>query len=147
MTSTAQHYLSFRVGTQWYGIAVHAVVEVHHMMLLTALPRPRPNVLGMMTLRDTVFPVLDLRLYFGIPNPRYQLDTPIIALKTSSGILGLVADDTDNIETISEQQIVSPEGDSLPYVVGVTRLRDRLLLLLDTTLFSTEIQILPERRS
>ena len=119
MTSTVQHYLSFRVGAQWYGIAVDAVVEVHYLMLLTELPRPRPNVLGMMTLRDTVFPVLDLRLYFGIPNPRYQLDTPIIALKTSSGILGLVADallarvQTGLDKPVPARATVTPAGDQI----------------------------------
>ncbi len=144
--TTGRHYLSLRVGTQWYGIPVDAVVEVHRMLLLTQLPVSVPNVLGLMTLRDTVLPVLDLRLLFGISAPPYRLETPIIVLRTSSGMVGLVADDVDSLEAISEQQIVSSGGNSLPYVMGIGKLRDRLFLLLDTTLFFAECGAQSERK-
>lgn len=145
MSNMIKQYLSLRVGTQWCGIPVESVVEVHPMLRLTDLPVSMPNVLGLMTVRDYVFPVLDLRLYFGLPDPKYQLNTPIVVLRTTSGLVGLVADDADNVESISEQQIVSAQGNSFPYVTGVARLRDRLLLLLDTMLFCAEIGALPER--
>ncbi len=145
MSNTIHSYLSLRVGTQWYGIPVDAVVEVHHMVLLTELPVPLPLVIGLMTLRDQVVPVFDLRLFFGISTPHYRLDTPIVVLRTSSGIAGLVADDVHNVESIPEPQIVHPEGFALPYVVGVAKLQDRQLLLLDTRLFAEEIATLPER--
>ncbi len=147
MSDAIQYYLSLRVGTQWYGLPVEAVVEIHHMVLLTELPVPVPHVLGLMTLRDQLFPVFDLRLFFGISAPQYGLDTPIIVLKTSSGIVGLVADDAHNVESFPEAQIVHSEGIAPPYVLGVAKLQDRRLLLVDTRLFAEQIAALPERTS
>ncbi len=145
MSNTIHAYLSLRVGTQWYGIPVDAVVEVHHMVRLTELPVPVPRVIGLMTLRDVVVPVFDLRLLFGLSTPQYRLDTPIVVLKTVSGLVGLFADDVHNVESILEPQIVHPERFTLPYVVGVAKLQDRRLLLLDTGLFAEELTKLPER--
>ncbi len=145
MSNTIHYYLSLRVGTQWYGIPVEAVAEVHHMVLLTELPVPVPHVIGVMTLHDVACPVVDLRLLFGISVPQYRLDTPIIVFRSPAGIVGLIADEAHNVEPIPEAQIVHPEGIALPYVLGVARLQDRRLLLLDTRLFAEAIAALPVR--
>src|SRR5215469_5929018 len=104
MYTPAEYYLSFRVGAQWYGILLSEVYEVHHLLMLTELPVSVPNVLGLMTLRNEVFPVVDLRLRFGISVPEYRLDLPIIVGRTASGLVGLVADDADKVELIADIQ-------------------------------------------
>ena len=88
-----QHYLSFRIGSQWYGIQLDEVIEVLHMLMLTELPGTMSDVLGLMSLRDLVVPVIDLRLRFGVAHPAYKLDTPIIVARTPHRIVGLLVDD------------------------------------------------------
>ncbi|MBZ0303323.1 MAG: chemotaxis protein CheW [Anaerolineae bacterium] len=127
-------YLQFRVGQQWYGIDVNDVIEVLPFMWLTELPGTTADVLGMMTLRDMVMPVLDLRLHFGQPNALLQLDSPIIAVRSAHGPLALVVDDVDDLEHVSEEQIAAQNGDDSPYVTGFARLPNHLLLLLDVSL-------------
>ncbi len=106
MTETMSHYLSFRVGTEWYGIDVDSVLEVLHFVALTELPAASSDIVGLLTARDRIMPVIDLRLRFGLPNPNYRLDTPIIAVHTASGPVGLVVDDTENVENIMTTQMV-----------------------------------------
>ncbi len=131
MNVKTQNYLSFRVGTEWYAIDVTAVIEVFRFMALSELPAASPETLGLMTVRDMVMPVLDLRLLFGLAEAPLSLDTPVIALHTEAGPLGLVVDDTDNVEPLTENQLMAYEGGDSPYVTAVARLAGRLLLLLD----------------
>ena len=139
MPESTRRYLRCRVGQQWYGIAVGDVIEVLSFMWLAELPGVPAEVLGMMTLRDLVMPVLDLRLRFGLTSAPLQVDSPIIAAQTSHGPIGLVVDDVDDLESISEAQIAPQEGDSSPYVTGFARLPDHLLLLLDVSQLRAEI--------
>jgi purine-binding chemotaxis protein CheW len=90
-----QAYLVFRVGLEWYGIAVESVIEVLPMVALNELPGT--NAVGVMTLRNQTIKVFDLRQRFGLPNPEYRLDTPIIAIKSPQDAIGLVVDEVDDV--------------------------------------------------
>ena len=75
MEHTAKHttkYLRFQVGSQWYGISIDRVREVSYLMLLNELPATDASVLGLMTMRDEVIPVIDLRIRFGATESRIQ---------------------------------------------------------------------------
>ncbi len=139
MSDVANHYLSFRVGRQWYGIGVESVVEVLHLVALTELPAAAPDVLGLMTLREMVIPVIDLRRRFGQPEAPLHLHTPIIVVHGQRGPIGLVIDEADDVERITEAQMAVYEGGDSPYVQAVAKLEGgRLLLILDTSLLSAE---------
>ncbi len=136
MNETQQHHLSFRVGRQWYGIDVNRVIEVLHMVALTELPGTTPDVLGVMTLRDMVIPVVDLRLRFQLPEAQFRLETPIIAIRTTDGAIGIVVDDVDDVELITD--MADYRGNESRYVEGVVNLPDKLLLLFDIEQLHTE---------
>ncbi len=129
--STLTHYLSFRIGSQWYGVNLDNVMEVHYLMALTELPSAPPGVLGLMTVRDQVLPVLDMRVRFGQTDPALKLDTPIITVRRAQGPLGLLVDDVDNVEVISNAQIVNYDGREFKDISKVIKLDDRLLLVID----------------
>jgi purine-binding chemotaxis protein CheW len=136
----AAHYLSFRIGMQWYGINVAEVVEVLPIMKLNELPVSSPDVLGLITLRDNVVPVIDLRIRFGISEPTYLIDTPIITIRTQHGIVGLMVDDADNVEIVSDDMLANNQGGDFPYVAGVAKLPKGLLMLIDTNTVSVAEQ-------
>ena len=127
-----QKFLRFLVGSQWYGISIDHVMEVSYFMLLNELPIAEPGMLGLMTIRDEVIPVIDLRVRFGIPEPEYTLDTPIIAVTTAYGKVGLVVNNADTVENIAETETVTYQrGEELPYLSGAAKLAEGLLLLLN----------------
>jgi chemotaxis signal transduction protein len=133
-----QHYLSCRIGREWYGIELAAVIEVLHFVALTELPGTPPEVLGLMTIRDLVMPVVDLRRLFGLPEAALTLDTPIVAVRAPEGAVGLVVDDTDNIENIQDEQVAVYDGVASPYVSGAIRLSEGLLMLLNLSALKLE---------
>jgi chemotaxis signal transduction protein len=130
MTAT-RHYLNCRVGEQWYGLDVEHVVGVLHLVALTEVPAEQSSMLGLMTLRDEVMPVFDLRRHFGIAEPKLRLDTPIIAVRTTKNSLGLVVDEVDNVELMPVEAFVFYNGPELPYISGMAKHSARLILLID----------------
>jgi len=131
MNEAIRNLVTFRVGSQWYGIDVENVIEISHLVMLNDVPTASTDVVGLMTLRNIVMPVIDLRLRFGLSEPEFRLDTPIIAIKTQGQSMGIIVDDIDNVEQINPDQISAELGDSFPYVYGTTQLHNRLLMLLD----------------
>ena len=103
MQNNTHGYLVFRVRQEWYAITVSSVIEVLHMVALNEVPEV--GVLGMMTLRNRPVKVIDLRQLFGLPNPDFKLDTPIIAVNTNHGAIGLVVDEADGVTQVTSDDI------------------------------------------
>lgn len=138
MTGTTKNYLSFRIGSEWYGVNLDYITEVLHLVGLTELPGSPPEVLGLLTLRESVMPVIDLRRKFNLPDTTLALSTPIIAMRIPAGIMAIVVDDVDDVEEIGE--VMTYAGAETPYVAGVVKQNDRLLLLLDVVKIHHETQ-------
>jgi len=132
-------FLCCRVGEEWFGIEVGHVIEVLHFVALHEIPGAKPDVLGLLTLRDLIMPVIDLRIRFGRSEAPLNLDTPIIAVNTPNGPVGLVVDDVDDVEQVAE--IEDEHGNESHYTVGAARLDSRLLLILNISLFRESIPI------
>ncbi len=142
MLKVSTNYLTFRIGHEWYGVNVDSIIEVIHMVGLTELPGTPPDILGLLTLRDRVMPAVDMRLRLNCDQASLHLDTPVIAITTAYGSLAMIVDDVDDVETISE--IADYENQESPYVNGVARLKERLLLLLDTAYLRSQIKVKDE---
>lgn len=131
MNDTVQSYLSCRVGREWYGIELAHISKVLHLVALTELPDAPPDVLGLLTLQQQVVPVVDLRRRFKVPDVTLRTDTPVVVVDAPQGSMGFVVDDADDVEVVHPDQITTYEGADLPYVTGVVKRPDHLLLILD----------------
>ena len=133
MASATTGYLVFRVGRECYGIGVDSVIEVLHLVALNEIPGS--DILGVMTLRNRTLKVFDLRHRFGLPDVRFSLTTPIIAVSTPQGAIGLVVDETDDVIQVAHEDV-------LPYssngVEGSFRMEGRTILIMDMGQFVTE---------
>lgn len=139
MSGLAGIYLRCRVGREWYGINTDNVFKVLQLVALNELPDADPSVLGLLTLPDCVIPVIDLRRYFGLPEATLGLETPIVAVNTSHGAVGLVVDDADDIETIVDAQLEPFNNDMSTYIVSIARCPDCILLLIDISLLGAKV--------
>jgi len=131
MNQAQRNVISVRVGSQWYGIDVENVIEILPMVMLSEPPTSNPDVLGLIVVRNVVMPVVDLRLRFGIAEPQYQLDTPIITLRTERGSIGIVVDEIDNVEHVASENFSTNVGTDFPFLAGTAQIKDRLLMLLN----------------
>ena len=141
--SNDQEYLCFRVGQEWYGINIDHIIEVIHLVALTDLPGTTPAVLGLMTIRDMVMPVIDLRVLFQLPEATLRLNTPLIAFNTPHGPMGVAVDDVDDVKCVTGR--IDSQSHASPFVTGVVKMEERLLLLLDIERIHADVRVqMPE---
>jgi purine-binding chemotaxis protein CheW len=121
-----QHFVNCRIGQTWYGIAIEYVVEVLHMVALTELTNTR--FLGVLTLREQLLPIIDLRQVFGSEQLGYTVNTPLIALQCQQQRLGILVDETDTVLTIPVTHIAPFQQ---PLMQGIVPQLEPILLILD----------------
>lgn len=126
MQNNTHGYLTFRVRHEWYAIPVNSVIEVLHMLALNEAPEM--GILGMMTLRNRPVKVIDLRQLFGLPNPDYKLDTPIVAVNTDQGAIGLVVDEADGVTQVASDNITVYDE---KHIKGVFRSHGRMIFIVN----------------
>jgi chemotaxis signal transduction protein len=124
MQNNTHSYLMFRVRHEWYAITVDSVIEVLHLVALNEVPEV--GVLGMMTLRNRPVKGIDLRQLFGLPNPDYKMDNPIIAVNTNHGAIGLVVDEAESVAQVMAKNITVYDEE---FIEGVFRFQGRMVFI------------------
>jgi purine-binding chemotaxis protein CheW len=128
-------YLTVRIGGMWYGISLAAIIEVLHMVALAELPDAEADVLGLLTLRNHIMPVLDLRVRFHQSNTDLHLSTPIVAVRAGRDgqMIGFVVDEVDSVVALNADTPI--KDTSSPYIAGAVQLESYVLLILDLPSF------------
>src|SRR5260370_38310749 len=75
--------LTFRLGGDTYALEVGRVHEIMGIQQITAVPKAPAYVKGVIILRGTAIPVVDMRLKFGLPEREFTRRTCIIVVQTS----------------------------------------------------------------
>jgi len=122
------HYLTFQVGRQWYGVPVEAVIEVLQLVALDELPATKSDVLGLLTLRNIVMPVIDLRRRFMLDDAALGLDTPLIAIQNNGQHFAIVVDMVDDVIDASAASWQQQDAD--PYVSYTVHMQNKLIFIL-----------------
>jgi purine-binding chemotaxis protein CheW len=131
--------LTFILGTESYGVDILCVQEIRGWAPVTRIPHAPPHVLGVLNLRGSIIPVVDLRLRFALDKAQYDAVTVIIVLsvKCRSGqkSFGVVVDGVSDVVDVDTTQIrPSPdlgESAATDHIHGILPTPDRMIILLD----------------
>jgi len=108
ITDTRQ-YLTFRLGNETFAIDVAKVREVLDLTSITAIPRTPDFMSGVINLRGTVVPVVDLRLCFGMSRTESTRSTCIVVVEVmlddESTVIGALADSVEEVIDLEPEQI------------------------------------------
>jgi purine-binding chemotaxis protein CheW len=128
-------FLAFRVGDADYALPAEQVLQLESFGGLTAVPGTLPHVTGIVQVRGRIVPVVDLRIRFGLPASEPVLDTRIIVVELGSRTVGLRVDSSREVLRLDASQFQATPAivteQSRGFVLGVTRVGTRLLMLLD----------------
>jgi purine-binding chemotaxis protein CheW len=133
--STARELISFRIGDQEYCVDIASVVEIRGWTPTTPLPQTAAYVRGVINLRGTIMPVLDLGARLGMAEAQPTSRHVIIVVDVDGRKVGLLVDSV--CETLAiEPDDVQPspdlaEGAARRAVVGFIPLPDRMITLLE----------------
>jgi purine-binding chemotaxis protein CheW len=143
-----KQYLTFWLNDQEYGLDLLKVREIRGFTSITAIPNMPLHIKGVMNLRGTVLPVVDLRLKFGMPEKPYTKFTVIVIAKSGEKNVGLVVDAVSDVVSIPVQQINPPPDFGIAvdrnFIVGLLKASDRLSILLDLDKLLSESEVTVE---
>jgi purine-binding chemotaxis protein CheW len=127
--------VSFRLAQEEYGIEITKVQEIILMGEITRVPQTPDFIKGLINLRSTVIPIVDLRLRFGMPQEEPTDETRIMVVNVAGKTIGIIVDAVNEVLRISRDQIAPPPptvaGLGHEYLTGLAKLDKRLLILLD----------------
>ncbi|MBI5558902.1 MAG: chemotaxis protein CheW [Deltaproteobacteria bacterium] len=140
VSELAGKYLTFDLGKEEYGIGILKVREIIGLMEITAVPHTPRYIKGVINLRGSVIPVLDLRSKFNMEPQDYNERTCIIVVEVQgeSGIIlvGMIVDSVSEVLNIVDGEIEPPPtfggGDvETANFLGMAKIKGRVKILLD----------------
>jgi purine-binding chemotaxis protein CheW len=127
-------YLTFTLGQQDYGIEILRVQEIRGYTAVTPVPNVPPCLKGVMNLRGTVVPVLDLRARLGMSEAEYTRFTVIIVVNVGEHVVGLIVDAVSDVLGLVASDVVPAPGmgagADTSLLSGMAKSEERLVLLL-----------------
>jgi purine-binding chemotaxis protein CheW len=128
-------YLTFRLGDEEYGVEILKVQEIKGYSSVTPIPNTPAYVKGVMNLRGTIVPVVDLRARFSLAETAYNQFTVIIVVTVGAKVTGLLVDAVSEVLNISKAEIqAAPDFGAqvqAHYINGIAKANDKLVVLLD----------------
>jgi purine-binding chemotaxis protein CheW len=138
-------YLTFALGQEEYGVEILKVQEIKGYSTITPIPNTPAYVKGVMNLRGTIIPVVDLRAKFGMTATEYTPFTVIIVLTVGTKVMGLIVDAVSDVLNIARTDIqATPDFGAevdARYINGMAKAGEKLVVLLaiDTVLGGAEL--------
>ena len=131
--------LTFSLGAENYGVDIRRVQEIRGWSPVTKIPEVPAHVLGVLNLRGSIVPIIDLRVRFNVARAEFTPLTVIIVLSLRSAAgereFGLVADGVSDVIDISPENLkdapnLGPSA-SAEFIQGLAITGDRMLILLN----------------
>lgn len=127
--------VSFRLAQEEYGVQITKVQEIILVGDITRVPQTPPYVKGLINLRSTVIPIIDLRTRFGLPTADPTDETRIMVVNVAGKTIGVIVDAVSEVLRITPEQVSPPPptiaGLGKEYLTGLAKLENRILILLD----------------
>jgi purine-binding chemotaxis protein CheW len=138
-TEQAGQYLTFGLGTETFAIGIMAIKEIIEYASLTEVPMMPPYVRGVINLRGSVVPVLDLPVRFGKAASAVTKRTCIVIIDVMLGsdrhVLGLVVDAVNAVLDIPASDIEPPPafGASIrtEFIRGMVKINSKFVIVID----------------
>ena len=127
--------VSFKVGTEEFGVDILKVQEIIRMLKITKVPNAPDFVEGVINLRGRIIPVIDLRKRLSINEKNHDSKTRIIVVDITGNIVGFIVDEVNEVLRISKDVIENPPDlvakVNSDFITSVAKLEDRIIILLD----------------
>lgn len=128
-------YLTFYTDEQLFGIPIADVVQIVGMQEITKVPEFPYYAKGIINLRGTIIPIIDVRLRLKKKEIEYNERTCIIVTNIKDSNVGFIVDSVNEVANIYEDNISAPPQIGTNYVnkyiTGVAKLNNIVILLMD----------------
>ncbi|MFW5729545.1 MAG: chemotaxis protein CheW, partial [Spirochaetota bacterium] len=137
--TTTNQYLTFVLAGEYYALPVATVREVLELQEVTRIPQMAEYMKGVINVRGSVLPVIDLRLKFGMEEAETTVDTAVIVTDVTAGddvvTVGCQADSVDEVLDIPPEQIEpAPRVGTkvkADFIKGIGKSDEHFIMILD----------------
>ncbi len=146
-TGESEQYLTFIMADEEYGVDILSVQEIRGWEPCTQIPNSPSFMKGVINLRGTIVPIIDLRERFGLKTVEYSPTTVVIVLKleTEKGnrVSGIVVDAVSDVYTLAKKDMKDApnigEKMNVSFIKGLINVNDKMVILLELeTLVGTD---------
>ena len=134
-----EQYLTFMLAGEEYGVDILRVQEIKGWDSATRIPNTPDYVQGVINLRGTIVPIIDLRMRFALEKLEYGPTTVVVVLKATSDnkerTMGIVVDGVSDVYSIGDGELKpAPEfGEDInaEFVKGLATVGEKMVIMLD----------------
>jgi purine-binding chemotaxis protein CheW len=138
-----KQYVTFMIASESYAVPVLKVQEIIGMTEIVHVPNSLEFIKGVINLRGSVVPVVDMRKRFHMEGREYDMFTVIIIVEIKDMLVGMIVDSVSDVVDIPEGDIQGTPNFTAKidtdFIAGIGQINDRLAIILDIErIFSLE---------
>ena len=133
--------ITFTIGEEAFAVDIMAIREIRAWTPATRLPHSPHYIVGVVNLRGTVLPVMDLASRLGWGTTEASSRHVIIVTRVREQFRGLIVDSVSDIITLDDEQVQPPPPNShadANFIKGIATVEDRLITILDLEALADE---------
>ena len=130
-----KQYLSFVLGEEHYGVDILRVQEIKGYTAVTRIPNTPSFIKGVLNLRGTIVPIVNLRTKFDMPETEPTMFTVIVVVVVRDRVMGIIVDAVSDVLDIPAKDIQAPPqfgtNVDVSFLSGIGKCGDKLVSLLN----------------
>ena len=134
-SSDDQQFLTFNLAEEFYGVDILKVQEIKGYTNVTKIPNTPDYLKGVLNLRGTIVPIVDLRMKFGMGVTEPTSFTVVVVVNVRNRVMGFLVDAVSDVLDLNAKDIQPPPqlGNTvdISFVAGIGNSNDHLVTLLD----------------
>ena len=126
--------VAFKLRKEEYGFNILNVQEIKGLTDITRVPFASDFIKGVINLRGSVLPVIDLKKRLGLQETEYTENTRIVIVKVDEVSVGMIVDAVTEVITLEGAHVDTSkavDNESSRFITGIGKLDDRLIIMLD----------------
>lgn len=135
VSGSIRELLTFTLGKEEYGIDILKVQEIRGYDAVTTIANTPEFIKGVINLRGTIVPIVDMRIKFNLGSVEYNQFTVVIILNVARRVVGIVVDGVSDVITLTADQLKpSPEFSTAldtQYIQGLGTVEERMIIVMD----------------
>jgi len=134
-TESRLEFLCFRVSNEIYGINIMDIKEIIKPREVTEVPRAPLFVLGVLSLRGTIIPIIDMRVRLGLACGEITGKERVVVIKTNNSFSGLLVDEVIKVVQVQQDDVEAApailDGIDRDFISGLGRSEERFIIILN----------------
>lgn len=135
VTESRLEFLCFRVSNEIYGINIMDIKEIIKPREVTEVPRAPVFVSGVLSLRGTIIPIIDMRIRLGLAQEKSSGKERIVVIKNNNSFSGLLVDEVTQVVQVHLEAVEAApailDGIDRDFVSGIGRSGGRFIIILN----------------